>query len=254
MKVFFKVLEWIKFRSSLSSCKSLGFIPTMGNLHNGHFSLFKKSKEENDFTIVSIFVNPIQFESNEEYISYPRTLKNDLSSLMDLEIDFCLVPKNNEIYSDKDYYKIQENFFSKIMEGSRRSNYITGMLTIVMKLLNITKPNKIYFGEKDYQQYNLVLNMIHAFFMNIEVKMCPTIREKSGLAYSSRNNFLTKDERYKADLFSYIFLNEKNLVDIRNKLNDNGIHVEYLEEYNFRRFIAVKIGKVCLIDNYLINK
>ncbi|WP_338521331.1 pantoate--beta-alanine ligase [Candidatus Legionella polyplacis] len=254
MKVFSKILKWIEFRDSLSCYKSLGFIPTMGNLHDGHFSLFKKSQEENDLTIVSIFVNPIQFESDKEYINYPRTLKNDLSSLIDLKVDFCLLPKNNDIYSSRDHYKIQENFFSNRMEGLIRSNYVTGMLTIIMKLLNIIKPNKIYFGEKDYQQYNLVLNMINAFFINVDVIVCPTIREKSGLACSSRNSFLTEEERHKANLFSYIFLNEKNLVNIKKKLNENGIHIEYLEEYDSRRFIAVKIGKVRLIDNYLIDK
>lgn len=138
------------------------------------------------------------------------------------------------------------------MEGKHRPGHFNGVLTIVMKLFNLVKPNRAYFGEKDYQQLLLIQGMVRALFMNIEIKSCPTIREKSGLACSSRNNRLTLNQREIADKFAKIFHQNKSSAMITKELEALGITVEYIEEFQGRRFAAVKIDDIRLIDNYLI--
>ncbi len=138
------------------------------------------------------------------------------------------------------------------MEGKCRPGHFNGVLTIVMKLLNLTRPHIAYFGEKDFQQYLLIQGMVKALFMNVKIKSCPTIREASGLAYSSRNNRLTHEEKILAEQFANIFHQSKPCAMIREELSAKGINVEYIEEYQNRRFAAVLIGDIRLIDNYLI--
>lgn len=251
MKIFNNLNEWRYFRTQLPSSKSIGFVPTMGNLHLGHASLYEQSCKENDLTIASIFINPTQFNRAEDFKHYPRTLEADLHLLEKLGVNYCLLPTEQEIYPDDYHYQLQENHLSLLMEGAHRPGHFTGVLTIVMKLLNLVKPNCAYFGEKDYQQLELIREMVHAFFMDINIKACPTIREASNLAYSSRNNRLTSEQRIIANKFAHLFhqtdIPEKEL---RGKLEALGVIVEYIEDYENRRYIAIKIGEVRLIDNY----
>ncbi|HAU1151724.1 TPA: pantoate--beta-alanine ligase [Legionella pneumophila] len=252
MQIFHNLNEWIRFRNTISPDLSLGFAPTMGNLHAGHASLFLASSRENHYTASSLFVNPTQFNNPDDYTHYPRTLDADLELMTQNEVDFCILPNEDEIYADGYTYQVQESQLGQLMEGKHRPGHFNGVLTIVMKLFNLVKPNRAYFGEKDYQQLLLIQGMVRALFMNIEIKSCPTIREKSGLACSSRNNRLTPNQREIADKFAKIFHQHKSSAMITKELEALGITVEYIEEFQGRRFAAVKIGDIRLIDNYLI--
>ncbi|WP_419419557.1 4-phosphopantoate--beta-alanine ligase [Legionella sp. D16C41] len=253
MQVFYDLNDWINFRATLKADVSLGFVPTMGNLHAGHSSLMQISRQENELTAVSIFINPTQFNRPDDYSHYPRTLEADLLLLQENHIDYCLIPTEQAIYPDNYRYKIIENDFSTIMEGTHRPGHFNGVLTVVMKLLNLVKPKHAYFGEKDYQQYCLIRDMVRAFFMPVIITLCPTIREEaSQLAFSSRNNLLTQNEKQLAKRFASIFHQDKAYDEISKQLKENHIDVEYFIEHGNRRFIAVNIGNVRLIDNYAI--
>lgn len=254
MQIFNDMNEWQRFRKTLPLDLSLGFAPTMGNLHVGHASLFAASQQENDRTITSLFINPTQFNRIDDFTHYPRTLEQDLELLAQSGVDYCLLPDEQTIYADNYRYQLQENNRSLLMEGQHRPGHFTGVLTVVMKLLSLTKPHRAYFGEKDYQQCELIRDMVAAFFMDIDIISCPTIREASGLAYSSRNNRLTSEQRGVADQFARIFhqahVPPEQLIAELKKAN---IDIEYLEEHEGRRFVAVKIGDIRLIDNYAIR-
>ena len=253
MKLFHTLDEWQHFRVSLPKERSLGFVPTMGNLHPGHASLLTASQQENDYTMASVFINPTQFNLTEDFTHYPRTLVDDLELLNQANVDYCLIPNEKSIYPDDYHYQVQETHQSLQMEGQSRPGHFTGMLTVVMKLFNLVKPHRAYFGEKDYQQLQLIRDMVSAFFMDIDIIACPTIREASGLAYSSRNLRLTSTERLEANEFARIFHQETlSIEEILIELNQLNLTVEYLEEHEHRRFIAVKIGEIRLIDNYKI--
>lgn len=251
MQIFHNLNEWRLVRHSISNSVSVGFVPTMGNLHIGHASLYTLSKQENDCTVASIFVNPAQFNQANDFTLYPRTLDDDLEMLTKLGVDYCLLPNEQAIYADNYRYQIQENHYAQLMEGLHRPGHFTGVLTVVMKLLQLAKPTRIYLGEKDYQQFRLIRDMVAAFFMDIEVKPCPTIREPSHLPFSSRNNRLSKEQREIADQFARVFhqpnLSKEQLIA---ELASLDVTVEYLEEHESRRFVAVKVGDIRLIDNY----
>lgn len=254
MKIIHTINEWRQLRRTLPNCLSLGFVPTMGNLHPGHASLFATSRQENDCTIASIFINPTQFNQPDDFTHYPRTLDADLALLADNGVDYCLLPDEQAMYADNYRYQLQETVHSLHLEGAQRPGHFTGVLTVVMKLLNLVKPQRAYFGEKDYQQFQLIRDMVAAFFMDINIKVCPTIREASGLAYSSRNSRLNDQQRQLADQFASLFHQALPQEQLITALNEIGITVEYIDEYENRRFAAVKIGDVRLIDNYPLNK
>ena len=254
MQIFRDMNEWRLVRHALSANLSFGFVPTMGNLHRGHASLFTASRQQNDCTIASIFINPTQFNRTDDFTHYPRTLDDDLDILTQTGVDYCLLPNEEAIYPDGYHYQIQENSRSSLMEGKQRPGHFTGVLTVVMKLLNLVKPQRAYFGEKDYQQLQLIRGMVADFFMDIEIKPCRTIREASGLAYSSRNNRLNKEQRQLAEQFARIFHQiAKPNEQLMAELNEIDIAVEYLEEHEGRRFVAVQMGDVRLIDNYAVK-
>lgn len=252
MHIFHNLDEWIKFRKTLPAEATLGFAPTMGNLHAGHASLFLASSKENDYTVSSLFINPTQFNKLEDFTHYPRTLEHDIKLMTDSGVNFCILPEEKEIYADNYNYQIQEHKLCQLMEGKYRPGHFNGVLTIVMKLLNLTLPTVAYFGEKDYQQFLLIRGMAQALFMNVEIKSCPTIREESGLAFSSRNNRLSSEQKLLAEVFARTFHQNKACAMIKTELEAKGITVEYIEEYQGRRFAAVIIGDIRLIDNYSI--
>ncbi len=231
------------------SAGTIGFTPTMGALHKGHISLIKRSLKENDISVVSIFLNPTQFNNPEDLKKYPVQTEKDLEILRDLGVHYCFMPTYKSLYPDNYTYKIEETNFSRQLCGAYREGHFTGVLTVVMKLLNIVSPHKAYFGEKDYQQLQLVKGMAKAFFMDVEIVACPTVREEDGLALSSRNKRLTAEERAIAPLFARLLKSEKSNDEIKTELRKNGFKVEYIETIGNRRFGAVYLGKVRLIDN-----
>ncbi len=248
MKIFKTPEEWKAERLTLTN-KSIGFVPTMGALHKGHISLIECSQNENNYTIVSIYVNPTQFNNKEDFEKYPSLLEDDIKRLEKMNVDYLFLPDYDILYLDKFTYKIEETNFSKILCGAFRPGHFTGVLTVVMKLFNIIKPTKAYFGEKDYQQFQLIKGMVEAFFLDVTIVPCPIVREKDGLALSSRNLRLTKKNREKAALFPTLLMSKKSNEDIKKELRQNGFKVDYIETINKRRFGAVYLGKIRLIDN-----
>lgn len=242
--------EWKDtFASNDLGRKKIGFVPTMGALHKGHTSLIERSVRENDFTVASIFVNPTQFNDSKDLQNYPRTFDDDLNLLKELKVDFLFYPDYDEVYKDNFKYKVSESELSKILCGKFRPGHFEGVLTVVMKLLNIIKPNKAYFGEKDYQQYLLIDGMCKAFFLDVEIVPCPIVREPEGLALSSRNTLLTPEEKNFAQNFPRLLRTKKPCESIRKELEELGFTVDYIEEIGNRRFGAAHVGKVRLIDN-----
>lgn len=250
-RVFRTAAEWIEFRDSPEMrTRSLGFVPTLGALHPGHASLVDRSRSENERTLVSIFVNPTQFNDPKDLDRYPRTYEADLALLEKHGADYLLYPTFDELYRDGYRFRVQENELSRVLCGAHRPGHFDGVLTIVLKLLQIAGAERAYFGEKDYQQYLLVRQMAETFFLKTRIVGCPTVREADGLAMSSRNTRLSPGEREKAAFFAKV-LSTKSLTleQIRCALTREGFAVDYIEERLGRRFGAVKLGEVRLIDN-----
>jgi pantoate--beta-alanine ligase len=233
---------------------SVGFVPTMGALHPGHLSLVERSRNETDFTIVSIYVNPTQFNSANDLANYPETLTVDLQLLEVAGVSAVFMPTYELLYPDDYAYEVDEKQFSGELCGENRPGHFSGVLTVVMKLLNLVKPQKAYFGEKDFQQLSLVKGMAEAFFMETEIIGCPIVREDDGLAMSSRNLHLRSCDRSKAPLFSRL-LSDSMLTDedVQTQLGLAGFAVDYVVTKGSRRFGAVVMGdpaaQVRLIDN-----
>lgn len=221
----------------------------MGNLHAGHASLLARANQENDITVLSIFINPTQFNKDEDYLHYPKSLDNDLRLANQLNIDYVLAPTTNDIYPDNFTFKINETLISQLLEGKHRPGHFEGMLTVVMKLFSLVKPNRAYFGEKDFQQLCLVKNMVTAFFLDIEIVSCPTVRNQKGLALSSRNNRLTADQLLLAEQLPVHLTSFENEETIQFNLQNSGFKVDYLTRWNNRLLAAVYIDNVRLIDN-----
>ncbi|WFW29837.1 MAG: pantoate--beta-alanine ligase [Wolbachia endosymbiont of Menacanthus eurysternus] len=253
LKIFNLIEEWKTFKNSLLNNTTIGFIPTMGCLHEGHCSLIARSVLENDFSILSIFINKTQFSEKSDYENYPKTISEDLKIAEREKVNAVIIPTHNDIYPDGFRYKVIENNTSLVREGIYRPGHFTGMLTVVLKLLTIIGANKAYFGEKDYQQYELIKGMKEAFFINTEIIPCPTIRDKNGIALSSRNRNLNKKQINLAKNFP-LLLSSKQLSSnqIKIELEKLGFKVNYIEEINGRRYGSIRIGKTTLIDNFLI--
>lgn len=252
MQIFKNIEEWTNFRRALAPSLTLGFVPTMGNLHAGHASLFMKSIHENDCTVASLFVNPTQFNQPDDFSNYPRTLEADCELLEKTGVDFCILPTEQDIYPDQYRYKVEEQELSLIMEGKQRPGHFNGVLTVVLKLLNLVKAHNAYFGEKDYQQYCLIKDMAAAFFLDLSIKACPTVREASGLAYSSRNTRLTTEQRIKAETFAALLQKNQTCQELIIALKTQNIAVDYVIDKDQRRFAAVIIGGIRLIDNRVL--
>lgn len=253
MRVFKDLTEWREYRQSLT--QKLGVVMTMGNLHVGHVSLIERSVLENEQTLLTIYVNPTQFNNENDLVTYPKTLEADLAMAEAAGTDYVLLPTYQDIYPDKYRYQMTEKSFSKLMEGEHRPGHFDGMLTVVMKLLMLAKADNAYFGEKDYQQFCLVRDMAEAFFIDTNIVPCPIIRAEDGLALSSRNSRLNDNERSIAPHI-YSLLTDSSLDNSKRTaaLADLGFDVEYIEEAFERRFIAAHLGDVRLIDNIDIQE
>jgi pantoate--beta-alanine ligase len=224
----------------------------MGALYDGHASLLKKSASENDVTVLSIFVNPTQFNNPEDLKKYPRTWEADVEIAKAAGTNVILSPSYEELYADNYRFKISESEFSKKLCGAYRPGHFDGVLTVVMKLLGIVAADRAYFGEKDYQQLQLITDMVGTFFIRTEIIPCPIVRESDGLAMSSRNVRLSAEGRKKASLLYKVLCDGLSFEKAKSVLRDSQIEVEYLEEHFGRRFIAAYLEGVRLIDNVKI--
>ncbi|MCI2229381.1 pantoate--beta-alanine ligase [Polaribacter sp. MSW13] len=277
MKIFNKKTDLKDYLSNLKLMnKTIGFVPTMGALHQGHLSLINKAKQKNDIVVVSIFVNPTQFDNTEDLEKYPKTLENDTKLLESVSCDVLFYPSVKEIYA-KNIISEKFNFdgLENQMEGKFRDGHFNGVGTIVKTLFEIVTPNKAYFGQKDFQQLQIIKKMVKKNQLSVKIKGCPIFREKDGLAMSSRNTRLSKEHRdaapfiYKTlkkvyakfgtesatkltewvedqfkkhpllDLEYFTIADEKTLKTIKSKESNK----------KYRAFIAVFAGDIRLIDN-----
>ena len=276
MKVF-KTKKELKtyFKGYSSKNFTIGFVPTMGALHNGHLSLVKESVDNNEITVASIFVNPTQFNKREDLENYPRTLESDLTLLQSVSCDIAFIPSTEEIYSNT----VSSNHFEfdglEIqMEGKFREGHFNGVGTIVKKLFEIVTPTNAYFGEKDFQQLQIIRKMVQKNHLPVSVMGCPTFREKNGLAMSSRNQLLSEKEKEEGAIIYETLCEVKELINnkaiekinswVGEQFDKNPLFkLEYFviadEENltpaltispnkNYRAFIAVHTDKVRLID------
>ena len=182
-------------RKYLLQGKSVGFVPTMGALHKGHLSLIKRSRSENDKTVVSIFINPLQFGPSEDFETYPRDMEDDTKKLRNEEVDMLFLPDNDTMYPEDFQTYISVDEISEKLCGPFRQGHFKGVATIVAKLFNIVKPQRAYFGQKDYQQTVIIKKMVKDLNFGIDTVVCPTVREDDGLAMSSRNLYLDEKQR-----------------------------------------------------------
>jgi|Deesub1362B_J571_1020462.scaffolds.fasta_scaffold00036_52 pantoate--beta-alanine ligase len=182
----------------IREAKTIGFVPTMGALHEGHLSLVERCRQENDIVVVSIFVNPTQFGPSEDYKEYPRDLEGDIEKLREMEVDIVFCPTAEEMYPEGYCTYVNVEGVSEKLCGAFRPGHFRGVATVVTKLFNIVKPTRAYFGQKDYQQSIIIKRMVEDLNFDIDIIVCPTVREKDGLAMSSRNQYLNEAERQAA--------------------------------------------------------
>lgn len=282
MLIFNKKSDLSAFLSPfINQNKSIGFVPTMGALHEGHLSLLKNSLSENDITVMSIFVNPTQFNNAEDLDKYPRTLERDVQIMQALSNSIIVyAPEVEDIYEGN---TVSENFeydgLENQMEGKHRPGHFDGVGTIVKRLFEIVQPNKAYFGEKDFQQLQIVKKLVSKYNIPVEVIGCPIHREPNGLAMSSRNERLSAIAKEKAAIIYQILSDAKKLFQTNSAEetilfveNEFKKHIEFQLEYfeiadeatllpvsekendkNYRGFIAIFIENIRLIDNISLN-
>ena len=251
------VAELQKAKEKLNN--NIGFVPTMGALHNGHISLIKESKKQNRYTIVSIFVNPTQFLEGEDLDKYPRQDKNDIKICELLDVDILFMPSKEILYSSNEPIIKAPLNKSYILEGYNRPSHFDGVLQIVLKLFNLVQPQKAYFGKKDAQQLYLIQNMVKKLFLPIEIIACETQRDSDGLALSSRNIYLTTENRNLALKLPKALIRAKNLIHnkkfdsnmIKSFMQDilQNIDIEYIEilDRDFNLIDEIKIGNTVIV-------
>lgn len=228
--------------------RSVGFVPTMGALHAGHVALLARARAENERVVLSVFVNPTQFNDPADLERYPRTLEADMA-LAAPYIDAVLVPAVKEIYPDSYRYQITENDISSRWEGLQRPGHFEGVLTVVLKLLNLVQPRRAYFGEKDWQQLQLVRGMVDAFFLPVTIVSCPTIRDHDGVALSSRNRRLSAEARARVAQFPALLRSSPDAATAAARLRDAGFDVDYVDDAGGERLAAIRVEGVRLIDH-----
>jgi len=270
MKIISSPLELKK--TLKENTKKIGFVPTMGALHEGHISLIKKAKEENELVVVSIFINPTQFLKGEDLDKYPKKDEADKKICEISGVDILFFPHADDIYGRDEVSLLAPNVRGFVLEGASRPSHFNGVLTVVMKLLNIVNPTKAYFGKKDAQQLNLIKLMVKQLFMNVDIVPVDTVREKDGLALSSRNIYLDNAQRKEALKISSSLkeasdMISKNILDvdkIKIKMREilSSLDIYYVEILN-REFelidsveigntiilVEVKVGTTRLLDN-----
>ncbi|QOY87086.1 pantoate--beta-alanine ligase [Paludibaculum fermentans] len=252
MKTWTTVPEWQARRTELHG--TLGVVPTMGALHAGHGTLVQRCRCENDVVVVSIFVNPTQFNNPRDLERYPRTVEQDLRLLESLGADEVLMPGPGELYPDGYLLRIEGGSAGEGMEGAHRPGHFQGVMTIVLKLLNLVRADRAYFGEKDYQQLQVIREMVRDCFVPTEVVPCETVRAGSGLALSSRNALLSEEGRHRAASVYRSLTTAATAEEARRILEADGFAVDYVEERWGRRFAAAMLEGVRLIDNVPVRE
>jgi pantoate--beta-alanine ligase len=272
------ITELRKFRETAFKGKSIGFVPTMGALHSGHLSLIERSKAENDLTIVSIYVNPTQFNESDDFKNYPRTEEADLQLMRPLQPDYVLIPQGNEMYGESPkLLTLDLNGLDSVMEGRFRKGHFQGVVTIVDKFFSLILPTRAYFGQKDFQQLAIIKHLAKLRYPTLDIVSCPIIREIDGLAMSSRNTRLTSEERTEALLLSRVLFElelgwnkipfDKLLSNAKAKFKNTQVDLEYLEIVDSKTLIsasnythqemvaciAARVGRIRLIDNILLK-
>ncbi|MDC9727732.1 MAG: pantoate--beta-alanine ligase [Methyloprofundus sp.] len=256
----------------------IAFVPTMGNLHEGHMQLVSQAKKQADRVVVSLFVNPTQFGEGEDFSTYPRTEAQDKQKLESLKVDLLFMPEVTEIYPKKSLTTVSVTGVSEGYCGAKRVGHFDGVATVVSKLFNIVQPNKAFFGEKDFQQLAVIRAMVLDLNLPIEIIPVPIVRESNGLAMSSRNGYLTAEQKnLAAQLYASLIIAKEELVlgqaeyldiekEARDKLTQLGFEPEYFTicrqedlkpaaktDKQLVILLAAKLGQVRLIDNLQIN-
>jgi len=243
----------------------VGFVPTMGALHDGHLSLIKEAKKECDFVVVSIFVNPTQFLEGEDFEKYPSRDEADKKICELAGVDILFFPSKKSIYTEDEVTLVAPNVRGFVLEGATRPGHFNGVLTVVNKLLNIVNPDYAYFGKKDAQQLNLITLMVKQLFMNVEIVAVDTVRESDGLALSSRNVYLSKEERVEAlkisaSLYHASKMLSKDIVDA-NKIKEEmkkilyPLEIGYVEilNHDFELIEKIELGRSVILVEALVG-
>lgn len=279
LKIFNKREAIHKYLSEFKSTgKLIGLVPTMGALHAGHLSLIEAARKQTDIVVCSIFVNPTQFNDQKDLENYPRPIEDDLQKLIAVNCDVLFLPEVDEMYDSSEFWNIELDNLDKILEGKIRPGHYQGVTQIVKKLFDSLEPDYAFFGQKDYQQIMVISLMIRKLEIKVNLVICPIIREKDGLAMSSRNIYLTAEQRQEAlALFKGLTLakelfKSETISRVEKKVRTflksfPGIEMEYFEIYDASSFepflsgsaataialVAAKVGSIRIIDNmYLI--
>jgi pantoate--beta-alanine ligase len=265
-------------RSRSKEGRTIGFVPTMGYLHEGHLSLMRKAREENDVVVASIFVNPTQFGPNEDFARYPRDEDGDTKKCEAAGVDVLFIPPAAEMYPEKSSVFVIVEGITDVLEGAIRPGHFRGVATVVAKLFNIVMPGKAYFGQKDFQQCAVIKRMVKGLNMDVDIKAMPTVRERDGLAMSSRNSYLNADERRAAAVIHRALFAAEQLAKagvkepekVKNKTlailkEEPGLSIDYVEVADPESLVplsemkggavilvAVRLGKTRLIDNLVV--
>lgn len=280
MEIFSKIDDLKrKLKEERKGGKSIGFVPTMGYLHEGHLSLVRQSVKENDLTVVSIFVNPIQFGPEEDFNRYPRDIERDKKLLEKEGVNYLFFPSNYEMYPTGYKTFVEVNELGKKLCGKSRPGHFRGVTTVVLKLFNIVQPDKAYFGQKDAQQAIIIKKMVKDLDLDIDIFVMPIVREEDGLAMSSRNIYLDEEERknstvlYKSlkEAERMIKMGERDAEKIKNRMREIVTSypkavIDYIEIVDTEELnpvnplkgevliaLAVYIGKARLIDNIILE-
>jgi pantoate--beta-alanine ligase len=282
MQVITTVKEMHAFSKKMKAeGRSIGFVPTMGALHEGHISLVRSSTKENDVTVVSIFINPTQFGPNEDFNKYPKDHKGDTEKLIPLNVDALFLPEVAEVYPKGFSTFLYVGGIGMILCGASRPDHFNGVATVVAKLFNAVMPDRAYFGQKDYQQTVVIKKMVRELGFDIDIIVCPIVREEDGLAMSSRNSYLNEEERKAALILNKAleygkglilsgreekvepikekmeaFIKAEPLVEIDYVEIVGPEHLEKLKEVKIPAVIAIaaKVGTTRLIDNIIIEQ
>ncbi len=282
MRVIRNIKEMQSIASSLKKVgKVIGFVPTMGFLHEGHLSLVRRAKRENDVVVVSIFVNPIQFGAGEDFKRYPRDIERDVAILRSEGVDFLFLPSAEEMYPEGFSTYVDVIGITEGLCGAKRPGHFKGVATVVTKLFNIVQPDRAYFGRKDYQQLKVIERLVKDLNFNVQVVGCPIVRESDGLAMSSRNVYLSREERKSAlSLFNSLLL-AKELIEggerraevLKEKMKNYILShpdvrkIDYIEIVDSETLkpveeigrgtliaLAVFVGNARLIDNWVVGE
>jgi pantoate--beta-alanine ligase len=277
MQIARTIPEMKTLRKSLTG--SVGFVPTMGYLHDGHLELVRRAKKDNRFAIVSIFVNPTQFAPNEDFKAYPRDLDHDLAMLETVKTDAVFIPSDKDMYPEGYNTWVDMEGITSELEGKSRPTHFRGVTTVCNKLFNLVEPDRAYFGQKDAQQALVIRKMVADLNMNLEIVVVPTVREKDGLAMSSRNSYLMPEERSQATVLHKSLQlaagmhenGERDAAKIKNAMlrlisSIPAARIDYISiaDINTLREVdvisgkvlvslAVKLGKPRLIDNMILG-